>query len=57
MVSHKGSMSYILRKPTKVINGQNSGGREALNSRGKGDQEKKKPSWVEIRSSGTGGSP
>ena len=48
-------MSYILRKLTKVINGQNSGGREALNSRGKGDQEKK-PSWVETRSSGTGGS-
>ena len=54
MVSHKGSTLHTTQKTHKKTNGKNTGGREALKSRGKGTR--KKPSWGRQESSGIRGS-
>ena len=54
MVSHKDSMLHTTQKAHKKTNGKNTGGREALKSRGKGTR--KKPSRGRQESSNTRGS-
>ena len=54
MVLHKGSTLYTTQKTHKKTNGKNTGGREALKSKGKGNR--KKPSRGRQESSGTRGS-
>ena len=56
MVSHKGSTLYTTQKTHKKANGQNTGGRKALKSKGKGTRREAPPGEGKTRSSGTGDS-